>query len=199
MPNLSLTDLVDIASTTGTPKITKVRNVKYRPDYTPAFDFYRPFREHIIELHQEGLTKEHVDDVISQLLDEKKLSNYPPLVDGYKKWWGRKNIVWFEPPSGFWSAYGVDVRVNPELGLEINGTRHLIKLYLKSEPLSKPRLDLIIHLMDITLSPLSPIPTTMAVLDVRRKNLISPTVPIPNLTAAVNAELAYIAALWNDI
>lgn len=199
MPDISLTDLVDIASASGTPKITKVRNIKYRAPYSPASDFYRAFREHITELHQEGLAKNHVADILDQLEDEKKLTNYPPLVEGYKRWWGRKTIEWFEPESGVWSAHEVNVRVNPELCLEINGTAHLIKLYMKSDPLSKRRIDLITHLMDITLSPLCAVPSVMSVLDVRRSNLISPTVPIPDLTAAVNAELAYIAALWDEI
>lgn len=199
MPDISLTDLVDIAAASGTPKITKVRDIKYRAPYSLASDFYPPFREHIMELHQEGLTRNHVADIIEQLGDEKKLTNYPPLVEGYKRWWGRKTIEWFEPHSGLWSGHGVDVRVNPELGLEINGTIHLIKLYMKSDPLSKRRIDLITHLMDITLSSLCTAPTVMSVLDVLRSSLISPTVPIPDLTAAVNAELAYIAALWNEI
>lgn len=52
MPQLSLTDFVDIVSKSGRPKATKVLQVKERPEYEPAFDFYRPFREHVIETHR---------------------------------------------------------------------------------------------------------------------------------------------------
>ena len=45
MIKISLTDFVDIASKSGTPKATKVAQVKARPDYEPKFDFYRPIRE----------------------------------------------------------------------------------------------------------------------------------------------------------
>ena len=121
------------------------------------------------------------------------------MIKGYQKWWGRKNLEWFNPPSTTWSAYKVDVRVNPELGLRINGVPHLIKLYHKSDRIAKSRVDLITHLMKISLSYKAPKNTIMSVLDVRRSNLMSPTVPIDGLTAALEAELAYIAALWPNV
>jgi hypothetical protein len=37
MPEISLTDFVDFVISAGTPKMTKVQNIKYRPNYTPAF------------------------------------------------------------------------------------------------------------------------------------------------------------------
>jgi hypothetical protein len=134
MPELSLTDLVDIAATSGTPKMTKVRQIKRRPPYSPAMDFYRLFRERLIEIHRLGLNRRDLFSILSSSLDQKKHSNYQGLIDGYRRWWGRKNLSWFDPPSSAWSAYGVSVRVNPELGLTINGTPYLIKMYLKSEP-----------------------------------------------------------------
>ena len=49
MPQISLTDFVDIVSTSGTPKATKVKQVKYRPAYNPAIDFYKRIRDDIVE------------------------------------------------------------------------------------------------------------------------------------------------------
>ena len=91
--------------------------------------------------------------------------------------------------------------MNPELGLEIDGTPHLIKLYFKSDKLAKNRIDIITHLMSVVLSDQCPSPeeTTMSVLDVRRAKLFSPTVPIQALDAILNAELAYVAHLWRAI
>ncbi|MEZ4253047.1 MAG: hypothetical protein R3B99_32975 [Polyangiales bacterium] len=39
--DISLTDFVDFAMESGTPKVTKVAEMKDRPDYQPAFDFYK--------------------------------------------------------------------------------------------------------------------------------------------------------------
>jgi len=199
MADLSLTDFVDIVSASGTPKLTKVRQVKHRPDYSPATDFYRPFREHVVEIHSLGRPRTELDALLSTLTDKKKMVNYPSLVDGYSRWWGRKSLSWFDPGSELWSAHGIGVRVNPELGLTVNESRHLIKLYLKADPISKNRLDIITQLMDEALGPHQDTPCTMSVLDVRRAKLISPTVPITGLSAALDGELAYVAAIWPKV
>jgi len=89
------------------------------------------------------------------------------------------------------------------LGLKVDGAPHLIKLYFKSKPLEKNKVDIITHLMATTLSGLCPSTsntiTVMSVLDVRRGKLISPTVPISALMGMLQAELAYIATLWPSV
>ena len=196
MPRISMTDFVDIVSKSGTPKTTKVAEVKNRRPYEPAFDFYRLIRETIIEAHENGQPRSAIESVLEILTDRKKITAYPDLVMGYTKWWGRKTLDWFEPPTAFFSAHGVDVSVNPELGLTINGQPHLVKLYFKAPKLAKNRIDIITHLMEVALTDECPKGTAMAVLDVRRSKLIRPTVAIPTLDATLIAELAYVAALW---
>jgi hypothetical protein len=41
MPSISLTDFVDFVVATGTSKLTKVRQIKRRPQYHPAFDHWK--------------------------------------------------------------------------------------------------------------------------------------------------------------
>jgi hypothetical protein len=200
MPLISLTDLVDIASKAGTVKVTKIRQVKHRPSYDPSADFYKRIRDYIEETHKLGHNKNYIDAVITGLTDLKKINSYPVIVDGYKKWWGNKNLVWFDPPNVPYTNFGIDVSVNPELGLVINGQPHLVKLYFKSEPLKKTNTEIITHLMSTCCAQLCPSqPTKMSVLDVRRGKLISPNVPIPTINAMLNAELSYIATLWPSI
>lgn len=201
MPQLSLTDFVDIVSASGTPKATKVRHVKRRPAYDPSADFYKRIREDIIESHKGTHDKAHLAATLTGLTDRKKITAYPPIVAGYGKWWGRKALTWFKPPSELYSRHGVDVAVNPELGLVIDGMPNLIKLYFKADPLAKNKVDIITHLMAIAVSGKCPSPSTtvMSVLDVRRGKLICPTVPISGLTGILDAELAYVAALWPSL
>jgi len=196
MPSLSLTDLVDIVSASGTPKATKVRRIKHRPPYNPAADFYKRIRDSIIEAHQQGEGRSVLGQTLNGLTDAKKMKAYPHILSGYRKWWGQKELVWFAPPTESYSARGIDVSVNPELGLEVNGIPHLIKLYFKAEPLSKNRIDIITHLMAVVLGADCSEVTVMSLLDVRRAKLIAPTVPIEGLSGILNAELAYISTLW---
>jgi len=197
MFQISLTDFVDIVSASGTPKATKVRQIRRRPAYNPAFDFYRPLRESIIESHQLENGKTSIDNVMKTLSDQKRRV-YPHIINGYKRWKGRKSFVWFDPPSDYYAYNDVSIIINPELGLEINSTPHLIKLYFKKDPLAKNKMDIITHLMKITVASNCKPSTVMSVLDVRQGKLFSPTVPIDGLTSILNAELAYIASLLDQ-
>ena len=199
MPKLSLTDFVDVVASSGTPKANKVKQIKNRPQYNPAFDFYKPLRDRIVETHKLANEKKYLDEILPVLTDKKKISAYPILIKAYKKWWGKKQLTWFDPPSAVFSDHGVDVSVNPELGLYINGEPYLIKLYFKSDKLSKTRVDPILFLLESQLASMANPGTTMAVLDIRRSKLFTPTVQNPSLAAILSAELAYISSLWPHI
>ncbi len=199
MPRLSLTDFIAVVSKSGTSKANEVRKIKNRPKYNPAFDFYKKIRDEIIDVHKNERTKKALDSCLKNITDKKKQTLYPSIISDYKKWWGRKNITWLEPPSDLFSSNGVDINVKPDLGLNINDAPHLIKLYFKTDPISKRQIDIITHLMTITLIGKSPKGTTMAVLDIRKNKLISPTVKINGLSEMIQAEMAYISALWDTL
>lgn len=195
MARISLTDLVDIVSKAGGPKATKVAQVKNRDEYLPGTDFYKQFRDGVVAIHKAGGARTDLAKIITTVVEKVRLANYPAVIDGYKKWWGKKVISWFHPSSELFSRDGVDVSVNPELGLVINGERHLIKLYLKSDKLSKNRADLITGLMEEVLGPKNP-ETKMCVLDVRNSKLFVGSGHGAGFLPMIEAELAYIAKLW---
>lgn len=198
MPQISLTDFVDIVSKAGRPKATKVRQVRERPEYEPAFDFYKSFREHIIENHRRGGTKASVSDVLRTLSDQKKINSYTELANAYRKWWGRKELKWFTPPRDLYSANGIEVILNPELGLEINGKRHIIKMYLKNDPLTTFKTELIIDLLEQQLRNNTNTVDHFAVLDIRRSKLFSEPPHTPTSIPIINAEISYISSIWNE-
>jgi len=200
MPTLSLTQLVDIVCKSGIPKVNSVKNAKAQlaDPYDPRFDFYKILREGIVEAHARGLGKTHLADVISDVSDPKRLNVYPGVAAAYRAWWGRKTLTWFRPPQHDWQATPTfAVSVNPELGLSINGDRHVIKLYFKEQSLTKNRIELITHLMHQELSGRIS-NAKFSVLDVRQKKLHT-IVPPSSLGPAVAAEIAYIEALWPNI
>lgn len=195
MIRLSLTDLVDIVSKSGTPKATKVRQVKLRPDYEPAHDFYKPLRDLIIEIHKKGKPKQELDKIAGYISDKKKIESYPRIIQGYKKWWGCNTFQWIEPPRSAYTANGVEIIVNPELGLKFGKENHVIKLYFKSDPLSKFKSDIITNLMEIELRTLKNENVKMSVLDIRNAKLFTCS-GTPVIKLVIDAELAYIASLW---
>ncbi|KUJ60843.1 hypothetical protein AR687_15660 [Flavobacteriaceae bacterium CRH] len=146
--SVSLTDFIDFVNKSGNSKMTKVKQVKYRNTYHPASDFYKALREEIIETHKNYGDKKVLDNLIDKLTDSKKRANYPTSIDGYKKFWGKKKIQWFDPPFSHWLTGDLDIKINPELGLEFDSKFYVIKLFLKAEKISKDKLSQILSLME---------------------------------------------------
>jgi hypothetical protein len=187
-----LTTVVDFVSKAGTPKLTVVKGFKNRPAYDPATDFYKALREEIARMHQKNAPKKSLDQFVGTAYP-KKQGHYAAVVAGYKKFLGSKAISWFQPPSKTWAAGGLTVAVNPELGLEIGGVKHAIKLYFKGEKLALNKVEVINHLMNLTLSdPKDPV--VCGVLDTRNATLFTND-PGPALTPLLAGEAAAFAAM----
>lgn len=199
MPQITLSDAVDVISRAGSPKQTKVAQIKNRPPYHPAIDYYKPLRDELTSLHELGEGREALIGILSRINDPKKTKNYNDAISGYNKWWGRKSFQWFHPPRAAYAANGVTVNVNPELGLEFNGRRHLIKLYLKDERLEKLRIDPVTVLMELALRPQAHPDDIVGVLDVRNSKLHLLGVDVAKAKPMVDAELGYIASLWPHV
>lgn len=199
MIRISLTDLMDIVSKSGTTKATKVKYVKERPDYEPAHDFYKPLREFIIERHKHNKQNKNIDiwKITGNLSDKRKRDLYPVLIEGYKKWCGRKKFQWHDPQKGTYSSNGIEVMINPELGLEFGSEQHLIKLYFKSDALSKFKINIITSLMELQLRLISDNNVKMSVLDIRNAKLFTYN-GAQNIKPIIDAELAYIASFWSS-
>ncbi len=194
MNKISLTDFVDIVSSSGIPKVNKVLEIKNRDDYHPAFDYWRGMREHIIEVHRNSLPKAQIKQGVSKANHPNKVANYTEIAEAYHSWWGKKDISWFEPVTGTFERHGVAVSVNPERGLEINGIKNLVKFYFKTEKLTKNRVDIITFLMHYSIKKAADKDIVMSLLDIRNKKLFTFTNAI-DLKAALTAELAYVSSL----
>ncbi|TCZ80381.1 hypothetical protein [Lysobacter sp. N42] len=199
MPRITLTDLIEVVTKSGSPKATKVSQLKNRAAYDPATDFYKALREGLVTLHKKGGTKADLPSLTKGLLDPKKTANYPPMIAGYKKWWGNKTLEWFIPPADTYTSAGIDVAINPELGLKVNGQPHVVKLYLRTDSLTKTKADLIVSLMNHVFAPSQAPGTQFSVLDVRNSKLFTYSAAGKNFKPMVDAELSYIASLWPHV
>lgn len=200
MPKLTLGDVVEVVSKAGSPKANKVSEIKNRPPYSPATDFYKPLREGIIAIHEQGEDKRELKSILARLSDQKKLSHYPRAIKGYEKWWGRKQIEWHAPYAVTYQVGDIDISVKPELGLMVDGVPHFVKLYLKDEKLQKLRVDVVLALMEHSLRPDAPDGCCMAILDVKNSKLFTgPGHADPKLLSMINAEMAYVSAYWGQL
>ena len=189
MLKLSLTTFVDIVSLSGTHKATETRKALNQDDYHPSKDYYRQVREGIIDLHEQDKPKLELENILKSLSHENRRGNYIEIISSYLKWIGKKKLEWFQPPYSTYGNDQVDIRVNPELGLNINGSDHIVKLYFKSDKLTKAKADIIMGVMQECFGS----ENIMSVLDIRRSKLFVPTKKIPMLKQTVDAEIAYVA------
>jgi hypothetical protein len=197
--SVSLTDFVDFAISSGTPKLTKVREVMRRPEYQPAFDYWKLLRDRIVQLHSNGtFDVAKLESFAKTVGDIKKRGRYQKCVRGYKKFVGKKTTRWFDPPHAKWRPGELTVRVNPELGLSIGGQRYVVKLYFKAEPLSKRRVEIINLLLWETLHSHST-SARFAVLDTDRGKLFDLVEPDRGLLPLLLGEAANFCTIWRGL
>jgi hypothetical protein len=197
MIEISLTRFIDFTLKSGTPKITSLKEAKKQilEPYNPAKDYYKQIRDAVINHHRNGTPYSHVEAIASSVQNKTKQINYPLIAAGYKKFRGSKQLKWFKPPQSVWDANGVRVSINPELGLEVKGVPHIIKMYFKADAFRKQEVRAILSLMDMVLQQPNK-NLKMGVLDVRNGKLHTDEPPDPTLLALMHGETASIAAMW---
>lgn len=197
MLSITMTTFVDFVSATGTARLTKVRQAKqfYGAPWAPERDFYKPFRDRVDDLFNAGWDAQKLRESLAGVTDPKKVDNYEECREGLTKWVGRKTITALPARRSTWTGGALQVSVNPELHVEIDGKPYLIKLYMKSDALSKPKANTSLHL----LGKKAAAGTTVGVLDVRRSKLFVPTVNIAGMDALLKAEATALVSLWEAI
>src|SRR5688572_8784533 len=119
---IPLTSFIDFVLKSGSPKMTCAKRIKYQAgeDYDPTTDYYKRFREAVQELHREKMKKGELMKIIGTL-PTNKIENYNKMVDGYQKFLGKKEVIWFKPTRKHWVHGDLKIPINPEIGLEWNG------------------------------------------------------------------------------
>jgi len=198
MDKISMTYFVDFVLKAGTPRLTSVKEIKANRDESFA-DFYRPLREAILDHLRSGLPPTSLDDFLRSLEDERRKRIYPVIVRGYQKFLAQSPATWFEPPVGSLKMGTLDLNLNPELGLTIGGKPHLIKLYLRGEPLSAKRVSITLNLMSQGNLARRVPGCALAVLDVRKARLHTLDTANPRLGLLLRGEAASFSTIYAAI
>ncbi|WP_143007009.1 hypothetical protein [Paenibacillus tianmuensis] len=127
---IGFTQFIDFTIKQGQAKLSHVRQVKNQEDYHPAKDFWKAYRDGVREMHENGYSYDYLDRIAASAHIRKK-SHYVEAVKQYKKYFKNRQVEWFDPGKSFWTFGDLAVRSTPELGLIIDGKKHLVKIYLK--------------------------------------------------------------------
>ena len=195
-----MTTFLDFVLGTGLRRLTIVSNAKaeYGREYSPARDFYKPLREAIADVHSDRKGENVLDKVSLHLIDQRKVSAYRECIEGYKKWWGQKEIGWIGASPAAWRHDQLVIRVNPELRVSISGVPYTVKLYFKSEKPSKHRLETMFHLL-LRSHSVDSRRVRSRILDVRRGNLFQPNREIADIEALLVGEATAFQTMWNHM
>ena len=133
--DISLTTFVDFVNSTGVKKRDIVFKNLFKGEYDPRKDFYRILRNAIVTMHKNDDPSSKLPQLVLTF-DKKKTKHYNLLIKGYQKWASRKKISYIKDDSRIFTLNQLDIRVNPELILNIKNQPTVIKLYFKETPLT---------------------------------------------------------------
>ena len=198
MERVSLTYFVDFVLKVGTPKLSGVKEFKEHR-YDHLTDFYKPLREAIVAMHEQGKPDRTLDEFLATLTDERKRRIFPGLVEGYRRFL-RPTMKWFTPPHTTLPVGDLEININPELGFEIDGTPYLIKTYFRGEPLAQKRVAVVLGLITSALGPSTGAArsgTVFAMLDVKNARLHTlKSAPNPRLGLLIRGEAAAFSTIY---
>ena|GEM_PF-1761035 len=186
-----------------TPPARKVRLVREQraqaaQPYSSVRDYWKRLRESLLTLHRENGTVTDLDALAEDLTNRcptSKAENYKRAIEGYRDWWGEKNIRWEEKlaPRKL-HLNGLDIRVSPHLNAEIDGVPCLIRYrFIKDEPTPAFWSDVTIHLLRSAYGNAK----TACVLDVHRGILLSTPPPLDIAIWATGEAAAYLTMSHN--
>lgn len=187
--NVSMAIFVDFMLTCGTGRISAARPASgTRPP-----GFYAPVLGAIQDMHRMGCPTAALDNFLSDRKDLRERRIFPKVISGYKRFTRSARVTWFEPPMRDWQCGPLTVRVDPDLGLLIDGRPHAIKLHFGGAPIEPQRAMLYSQILTMALGGTWP-GMTMATLDVRRAKLIAGK-PKEALDILIRAESMCMAAI----
>lgn len=194
MIDIFMKEFSEIATTETIKKAKIISKQKYRDGYSPEKDFYKILRDHIQTMHRDDKAVEYLENAPLATTHPPRKEHYNIMISQYKKWIKKKNVEYFQPPRGAFETSNTHIIANPELGLEINGTPHIIKLFMHKDKLTQVRANFMLAIMNS----LWPEQNNM-ILDVRNKVEFKFRGNAENYLQAVRAEVATIESIWHNI
>jgi len=138
--------------------------------YDVRTDFYKRPREALKRLRGPGLEVAVLDRVVTDA-SEKRRAHYRRVLGAFAVWAEEHRLEFFASPRAKWAEEGIEVPVNPELGMVIDGVPHVAKLNFTCTPLSDVEVAVLHQLMHEAVEPQCAPGTRMAVLDLANGRL----------------------------
>jgi hypothetical protein len=196
---ISSTTFIDFLFKPDISKVAFVRQTRrrYEQPFKQGMDYYGRLRDGMISVLRDGADLSILDAVVEEAPSNRR-DNYEACIAGFRRWLAsRQGIVWVRRPKmRLWTRGALEVRLNPELLVNVDGKPHRVKLYVQGTPkLSQRRANLLIHLLGSEGSD----GDNIGVLDVRRGRLFAQTVSSPDFDTLLDAGASTFVTLWHAV
>jgi hypothetical protein len=175
-------------------KVAALRRVKAPRAYDPRTDWWKQLREFLPRNHRESGTPEDILEFASSV-HPRKIASYNDRAATYASWWGGSEVSWSGGSSRIQRFPPVEINVNPELFLRVDGAKLVMKLYFSGrERLSDDRAALMVRLLARAYSG-----QRVAVLDLSTGRLYEPHPDDADMDPVIVGEAAALAAMWDAV
>ncbi|MBO6514606.1 MAG: hypothetical protein JJ974_11635 [Phycisphaerales bacterium] len=196
---LSMSVFTDFVSKSGQTKTTLVKQWKYKPDYSPATDFYRQVREALPDYCRKKVDTSKLDSLVANA-SPKRREHFEAAINGFMTWKKKKSGKWVEPMRSAWVSDRIRVSINPEIAYEsTEGVLNIVKLYFRGTKLTKKQADLYLELMAGGLAINHSKDTVVTILDVKESSEYHAVGSKPTVSALLKAEAASWSVLWDHL
>lgn len=199
MVEVSVTKFLDFVHKSGLPRMTCLKDIKkqYGIDYAVERDYYKWVREKIIEVIKNGLPVNDLNKILNLTHKQDKIRNYRQCIEGFSTFANKHTLEWCGTDRGEWIHNGLAIIVNPELLVKVDGKKYMIKLYFKTDPISKARSECIFYLFETAMKKSKNY--TPAILNCRTSSLIQKTKTVPDIQVLLQAEADAFLTMWNSL
>lgn len=188
MQKVSLTSFIDYVLKAGSSKRTVARKIhrEINEPYKHVEDYYKQLKDALVEGLEQGNLEKALDTACGAV-PKNKVQNYETLRAGILASIKPKlRTDFFAPKKLKFIRNGVEISLNPEIGLKVKGKQTVIKLYTKAEKLSNDRIGTLLCMLRKTY----PTSYQVAILDCREGRFYEYQEKMEELDDLLNAELA---------
>ncbi|WP_270788279.1 hypothetical protein [Weissella cibaria] len=133
MKSISLTQFLTFTGKVSTAaKINAVKTIKYNSSYSPSIDYWKLLRDRVFEVLSTGSDIEQIRTVLSSVSEDSKRANYERDINKLISFFKKRKVQYFDTGSASIKiSDDLSLNANPEIGLYIDGTPYLLKMYYK--------------------------------------------------------------------
>ena len=103
-------------------------------------------------------------------INPKKHDHYEVLIDQIQNFMQGIKYIWVEPPKNIVEYSGLQLKVNPEIGINIKGETLFIKMYFKQDQIENEKVNVMLKIMQDSIKE-DYQNAKVAILDIRRCEL----------------------------